>query len=222
MSNTMNKKEFQSLTKIIDKQKLQFCIKDNMVMFIDPSRVYMIVDKKPDYLTDEYLKKMKEMDMMILTPFKEPMIDIATFHNISLGMNQMEKYKGKRNGIKFFFVYLKDKQIYIGNVDDKEAMVESAGSLNADEKDENLLALFQYDFLADVMGFITLFSNMGVYMGSIKIYFKEGMPLMMENNRFKMYIAPRDFDYTEIAHFTNKIERNMPEKTNINLFETDE
>ena len=29
-----------------------------------------------------------------------------------------------------------------------------------------------------------------------------------------MYIAPRDFDYTEIAHFTNKIERNMPEKTN--------
>lgn len=219
---TMDSEGFQSLIKVMERTKLGFFQKDGTAGFIDPARIYMIIDKEPDYITPEYMKKMETMDLISPRPFGEVRLDIPTFHHIRLGTMQIGKYN-RKHWMDLFFIYQKKQHVYIGNLNEHndETIVETAGSDDKADSD-NFIVLFLQEFIANAITFVNTFEKMGAYLGSTHIYFKEDMPILIENDRFKVYLAPRQVEEPEKKRFMYQIENKIKTANNLNLFETDE
>jgi hypothetical protein len=219
----MDREEFKKFLKMIQAMGItDYKINDHHVRLINQSYVYMIVDKEPDYADDESLRVIKGLmrDSHLL---KEPNFKESEFNELLLTFNHISKYKRRVERQVRFVIGNVDNSVVIGHVDLTDDDIESDTNIEILEKltGSDEVTSFDAGIINDIISFIGFFKYSGTSSGFITLRFKEGMPLIIDKDRFRIYIAPMDRsdDLAILKKIKDSISNGLK---NISQFESDE
>ena len=222
----MDREEFKKFLKLIQGFGLEGYYNDGNIRFINQSRVYMIVDKQPDYLDDENTKVMVDKGIIInpnLPVLREPNLKESEFSELLITFDHLSKYKKRMEQIDRFVIGNVDNNLVIGHVDladdgiESETNIEILGKFTGSDS----ITSFDAGIINEIISFIGFFKYSGTSSGFLTLRFKEGMPIIIDKERFRIYVAP--MDRTEDLIILKKIKNSMSNcPTNISQFESDE
>ena len=221
----MEREEFKKFVKMIRDVGLLCYGGNDYFKFIHHDHVYMVVDTQPDYLDDESLKIMEDEGLMGSGgSLKEPDINKSGFTKLLLTLDHLSKYKKRMEGEVNFVIGKVDNRIVIGHVD-------SSDDIFSDTKVEALenidgpdgVTIFDSDMINNVISFLGFFKYEGISSGFITLHFKEDMPLIIDKDRFRIYVAPIVLEYSDSVNIIKKIKDYVAHGVNnVSQFEEEE
>ena len=220
----MNREEFKKFLKLIQGLALKGYRSNNSIKFFNQSHVYMIVDKQPDYLDDENIRTMVDKGIMAdSSALKEPDLKEGEFSELLLTFDHLSRYKKRMERQVRFVIGNVDNSVVIGHVDLTDDDIESDTNIEISGKfsGSDEVTSFDAGIINDIISFIGFFKYSGTSSGFITFRFKESMPLIIDKDRFRIYVAPMDqSDDMDILKKIKDSISNCP--TNISQLESDE
>ena len=193
----MDREEFKKFLKLIQGFGLEGYYNDGNIRFINQSHVYMIVDKQPDYLDDENTKVMVDKGIIInpnLPVLREPNLKESEFSELLITFDHLSKYKKRMEQIDRFVIGNVDNNLVIGHVDladdgiESETNIEILGKFTGSDS----ITSFDAGIINEIISFTGFFKYYGISSGFLTLRFKEGMPIIIDKERFRIYVAPMD------------------------------
>ena len=223
----MNREEFNKFLKLIQGLGLEGYHSNGIVRFINKSHVYMIVDSQPDYLDGENIKVMADKGIIANSlALKEPDLKVkeSSFSELLLTFDHLSRYKKRGKDWVRFIIGSMENQIVIGNVDSGDEMDSESTKAEVLGKTDssNALTAFDGNITGEVLSFLDFFKYSGISSGFITLTFREGMPMIIEKGRFKIYVAPMNTDLSDRMMIAEKIRNAIIYTQNISQFETEE
>jgi hypothetical protein len=219
----MDKVEFKEFLKMLREIGItDYKIKDHHISFMNQSYVYMIVDKEPDYVDDENIQLIKDLMRDSQLP-REPDLKEKKFHELLLTFNHISKYRKHVKQQVRFVIGNVANSIVIGHVDLRDNDIESETNIEILGKlvDSDKITSFDTGIMNNIISFIEFFKYSGTSSGFIRFRFREGMPLIIDKDRFRIYVAPIDHsdDLVILKRIKNSINGALK---NISRFESEE
>ena len=223
----MNREEFNKFLKLIQGLGLEGYHSNGIVRFINKSHVYMIVDSHPDYLDGENINVMADKGIIANSlALKEPDLKVkeSSFSELLLTFDHLSRYKKRGKDWVRFIIGSMENQIVIGNVDSGDEMDSESTKAEVLGKTDssNALTAFDGNITGEVLSFLDFFKYSGISSGFITLTFREGMPMIIEKGRFKIYVAPMNTDLSDRMMIMKKIRKAISYTPNISQFETEE
>ena len=223
----MNREEFNKFLKLIQGLGLEGYHSNGIVRFINKSHVYMIVDSHPDYLDGENINVMADKGIIANSlALKEPDLKVkeSSFSELLLTFDHLSRYKKRGKDWVRFIIGSMENQIVIGNVDSGDEMDSESTKAEVLGKADssNALTAFDGNITGEVLSFLDFFKYSGISSGFITLTFREGMPMIIEKGRFKIYVAPMNTDLSDRMMIMKKIRKAIIYTQNISQFETEE
>lgn len=221
----MNKDEFQNFMTLLYAKNLTCKLAGDHALFVDNANVYMIIDRKPDYLDEKNIELMKEREIFGHF-FKEPKLDSIDYIHSSIRLTQIEKQKkyGKKHDDFYYMVGRIDNHILFSTISDSGSHIDVdldvLESLDLPEQ-RDITTFLGHDIVSDIISVMRFFRRTGIYMDRFNLSFGEDVPVILEDERFKIYIAPRMVDASDTLRMIEVIKENIY-NNGIGTFETDE
>lgn len=211
----MNTDEFEKIWNSLKKCGFDaYALKGKEKLFIDPSRIYMMVDSRP-YTIDE---KFLEMDKTInsSTHLKEPQVPIEKYTGTLTTYTQNLKFQGD----KILFGLVDGVILAAAITTENYKKIEGVRIFGNNGK-ENISTVVDNKIFKTILIFLNQNTAKDERM---TVLFGDDYPLLIKISYFRIYIAPQMYDYSDKQPYIDLIRENIQTKNkiNMNIFEDEE
>lgn len=211
-----NHTEISDILNLLKKHKLEYTIdKDNHVLFFDIARIYMIKDKNPDYT--ERMALLEKNDI-IEGHFREPQIVKNGYSDFDIYLNNIKSI-GKQ--IYFLVGCINNTNVVSGlKTDPLDNDEYVAKVLEEGIGKENKYTILDGEIMVNVISAMSFFIKNRYE--RINVMYSEDMPLIMETERLKIYVAPKMMDIGDKLRMENAIKKSIENSHSSSVYETEE